>query len=196
MKIAISSSGPDLESTVDPRFGRCAYIVFLETDTMDFEAVPNPNVSAGGGAGIGTAQMVVDRGAKAVLTGNVGPNAFGVLNQAGIAVYTGVGGTVRQAVEDFRASRMTAASAPTVGGHFGMQAPTGGPGKPGPGPAAGFRETDMTTGGVFPGAGTEPAAGVYIPGTLHPGPRTAPGKGRGRGRGCCGGRDRGGGPRW
>lgn len=64
MKIAVPSSGPDLESAVDPRFGRCAYLLFVDTDTLEFEAVFNPNLSAGGGAGIDTAQIVADRARK------------------------------------------------------------------------------------------------------------------------------------
>ena len=184
MRIAVSSSGPDLESAVDPRFGRCSYLLFVDPDTLEFEAVPNPNLSAGGGAGIGAAQMVVDRGAKAVLTGNVGPNAFGVLNQAGIAVYTGVTGTVRQAVEDFRAGGMDVTSTPTVGGHFGMRPPTGGPVGTTPGPTTNFPGVGMGPGGSMPG-----------PGSFYPGPGMGPGKGRGGGRGRrgCGG---GGGWRW
>ncbi|WP_458012151.1 NifB/NifX family molybdenum-iron cluster-binding protein [Candidatus Solincola sp.] len=183
MKIAVSSTGPDLESAVDPRFGRCAYLLFVDTDTLEFEAVSNPNVSAGGGAGIGTAQMVVDRGAKAVLTGNVGPNAFGVLSQAGIAVYTGVAGTVRQAAENFKSGGMTTASAPTVGGHFGMQPPAGGPGGTIPGTAP-----------FFPGPGTGLGAGMPGPGPFYPGAGMGPGRGRGGwGRRGCGG---GGGWRW
>lgn len=184
MRLAISSNGPDLESAVDPRFGRCAYLTLVETETMEFEAFSNPNISAGGGAGIGTAQMVVDRGAEAVLTGNIGPNAFEVLNQAGIAVYTGVAGTVRQAVEDFKAGKMTTTSAPTAAGHFGMQAPARGYGGATPGPAP-----------FIPGTGTGSTAGKPGPGPLRSGTGTGPGRRRGEGRGRrgCG---KGGGPRW
>ncbi|MGQ9476724.1 MAG: NifB/NifX family molybdenum-iron cluster-binding protein [Actinomycetota bacterium] len=182
MKIAVSSSGPDLESAVDPRFGRCAYLLFVDTDSLEFEAVPNPNLSSGGGAGIGTAQMVVDRGAKAVLTGNVGPNAFGVLSQAGIAVYTGVTGTVRQAVENLKAGGMSSTSYPTVGGHFGMRLAAGDPGQTQPGPAP-----------FFPGVGMGPAGGMPGPGPFYPGGGMGPGRGRG---GCRGRVRRGGGGGW
>lgn len=176
MKVAISSSGPDLDSAVDPRFGRCAYLIFVDTESMQYEAVSNPNVGAGGGAGISTAQMVVDKGAQAVLTGNVGPNAFGVLSQAGISVYTGISGTVRQAVETLRSGGVNATSSPTVGGHFGMQPPAASPGAGGPGPSP-----------FYPG-------GVAGPG--YPGAGMGPGGGWGGGRGRRGGRGCGGGRRW
>lgn len=174
MKIAVSSNGPDLDSVVDPRFGRCAYLVIVDTENMQHEAVSNPNVGAGGGAGISTAQMVVDKGAQAVLTGNVGPNAFGVLDQAGISVYTGISGTVRQAAERFKAGGMSSTTSPTVGGHFGTQPPAVSPGAAGPGPSP-----------FYPGS---------IVGPGYPGAGMGPGGGWGGGRGRCGGR--GGGRRW
>ena len=38
MKIAVSSKGTDLDAEVDPRFGRCQYLLFVDTDTLDYEA--------------------------------------------------------------------------------------------------------------------------------------------------------------
>lgn len=73
MKAAISSAGPGLDSGVDPRFGRCAYLIFYDMDSGAWEAVPNANRDTGGGANIRTAQMVIDRGARAVVTGNSAP---------------------------------------------------------------------------------------------------------------------------
>jgi len=122
MKIAITAAGPSLDDRVDPRFGRCAYFLFVDTETGAFEAVPNPNLSLGGGAGIQSAQLIAQRGAKAVLTGNCGPNAFAALQAAGVQVLTGVSGPVRQAVERFKAGAFSASSGPTVASHFGMGA--------------------------------------------------------------------------
>ena len=85
-KIAVSSTGDNLDAQVDPRFGRCAYFIFVDTDTLKYEAVQNPNVSAASGAGIQTAQLVANKEVEAVLTGNVGPNAFQTLQAAGIAL--------------------------------------------------------------------------------------------------------------
>jgi len=120
MKIAISSTGLDLETQVDPRFGRCQYFVIVDTDTMEFEGVENTNMTAGGGAGIATAQMVADKGAKTVLTGNCGPNAHQTLSAAGVEVVTGVSGTVREAVEGFKSGAFKASSQPNVEAHFGV----------------------------------------------------------------------------
>jgi hypothetical protein len=76
MKIAVSASSPALESPVDPRFGRCLYFLIVDPETMEFEAVENPYVSASGGAGIQAAQLVIQKNVEAVLTGSCGPNAF------------------------------------------------------------------------------------------------------------------------
>jgi predicted Fe-Mo cluster-binding NifX family protein len=120
MKIAITATGPSLDDQVEPRFGRAPYYLFVDTETMEAEAVQNPNVAAGGGAGIQSAQLVSDRGANVVLTGNCGPNAFQVFGAAGIQIVVGVGGTVRQAVEQFKAGSLKPANQANVASHHGM----------------------------------------------------------------------------
>jgi len=87
---------------------------------MQFEAVPNPAMSAGGGAGIQAAQFVIERGAQAVLTGNVGPNAFNVFQAAGVPIYLVEEGTVREAVEAYKGGRLQAVSGANVQAHAGM----------------------------------------------------------------------------
>ena len=120
MKIAVSSSGKNLDSQIDPRFGRCAYFLIVDTDDMNFEAFDNESIALGGGAGIQAAQFVASKGAKAILTGNVGPNAYRALEAAGIQIYLGAGGTVRGAVEDFKKGDLLATSKPSVERHAGM----------------------------------------------------------------------------
>ena len=88
MKVAISSSDKHLEAPVSPVFGRCADFLLVDSETMQFTALPNPAVGASGGAGIQAAQYIVQQGAEAVASGNVGPNAMQVLLAAGIAVYS------------------------------------------------------------------------------------------------------------
>ena len=119
MKIAVSSTAPDLDAQVDPRFGRCQYFVIADSDTMEFEGVENTNMMAGGGAGIATAQMIANKGAQVVLTGNCGPNAYQTLSAAGIQVITGASGTVRDALDGFRTGKFEATTQPNVDAHFG-----------------------------------------------------------------------------
>jgi len=119
MRIAITSTGPDLSSQVDPRFGRCAYFLFLDPNTMEFEAVPNPNVEAMGGAGIQSAQLVANKGVEAVLTGSCGPNAFQTLQAAGVKVIVGVVGTVQDAVMRYKSGQFQPIQQPNVPPHYG-----------------------------------------------------------------------------
>lgn len=119
MKIAITSQGKDLDANVDPRFGRCAAFIVIDPETLAFEVVDNTMVNATAGAGIQAGQKVADQNVEAVLTGNCGPKAFRTLQAAGIAIYSGVSGTIREAVEQFKAGALTADNAANVDGHFG-----------------------------------------------------------------------------
>jgi len=103
-----------LDSAIDPRFGRCAYFLLVETDDLSFEAVDNQNNALGGGAGIQTARSIASRGAKAVLTGNCGPNAYRTLEAAGIDVVVGCSGSVADAVTKLKDGQLRAASSPNV----------------------------------------------------------------------------------
>ena len=120
MKIAVSSSGMDLDSHVDPRFGRCACFVIVETDDMSFEAFDNGSMALGGGAGIQAAQFVASKGAKAVITGNVGPNAVRTLSAAGVEVFVGQSGPIREVVERYTMGKMNSTSTANVADHYGM----------------------------------------------------------------------------
>ena len=133
MKIAVSSSGNTLDSQIDPRFGRCAYFLIVDTDDMNFEAFDNESISLGGGAGIQAAQFVASKGAKAVLTGNVGPNAVKTLGAAGVEVFVGQNGTVGEALERYKGGDLQSTSAPNVADHHGMGGGGGGRGMGGGG---------------------------------------------------------------
>ena len=117
MKIVVTANGIGLDAPASPVFGRCPNYVFVDTESMQAETVENPARSAPGGAGIQAAQFIVERGAQAVISGNVGPNAFGVLQTANVPVYLFSGGTVRQAVEAFKAGTLPTAGQATAPGH-------------------------------------------------------------------------------
>ena len=116
MKTAVTATGPSLDGPVDPRFGRCTYFLIVETDNLAFEAVENPNLTLGGGAGIQSAQLMNEKGVRFVLTGNCGPNARQTFAAAGIEVIVGCSGRVRDVVEQFKVGRLSAADEPSVDG--------------------------------------------------------------------------------
>lgn len=119
-RIAVSANGPTLDAEVDPRFGRCPYFIIADPETMEFEAIDNASALAAGGAGISAAQMVVQKGVAAIITGNCGPNAHQVLAAAGIEMITGASGKVKDVLESYRAGKLKASSQPNVPDHFGM----------------------------------------------------------------------------
>ena len=120
MKVCVTSEGNNLDSKVDPRFGRCQYFIVVETDSLEFEVVQNPNVEAMGGAGVQSGQLVAERQVKAVLTGNVGPNAFQTLQAAGIDVITGLSGSVKEAIEKYNKGELKPTQGPSVNSKFGI----------------------------------------------------------------------------
>jgi predicted Fe-Mo cluster-binding NifX family protein len=119
MKIAISSKGKDLSSEVDPRFGRAAYLIIVDTDTMAFEVVDNAaNVNSFKGAGIQAATMVYDKGAEVLMTGYCGPKAFQTLQAAGVKVVSDISGTVAEAVEMLKSGKIEYTDAANADAHW------------------------------------------------------------------------------
>jgi predicted Fe-Mo cluster-binding NifX family protein len=124
MKICITSTGKDLDSQIDPRFGRCPYFLFIHTEeTINVESIPNESALATGGAGIQAAQRVAQENAKCVITGNIGPNAFQTLKAADIDVITGVSGLVKDVIQHFKSGHFQKTQEPTVKTHFGKKRP-------------------------------------------------------------------------
>ena len=119
MKIAVTAKGKDLDSDVDPRFGRALYILIVDTDTLAVEAIENSsNVNAFKGAGIQAATMICDKEAEVLLTGHCGPNAFKTLEAAAIKVVNDCTGKVRDAVTLLKEGKVTYADGADVDGHW------------------------------------------------------------------------------
>ena len=119
MKIAVSSQGHDLEAAVDPRFGRAAGFIIYDDQSGRHEYVSNQqNLQAMQGAGIQTAQNVARTGAKAVISGHVGPKAFSALQAGGIDIYLSQSGTVQEALQAFTAGKLEKAQDADKPGHW------------------------------------------------------------------------------
>ena len=119
MKIAVTSTGTDLDSPVDPRFGRAAFILIIDSETFDVEVLDNSeNVNALKGAGIQAACMVSDKKAEVLLTGFCGPNAFKAINAANIGVANNASGSVRDAVKAYLDGELPLSDKPNVEGQW------------------------------------------------------------------------------
>ena len=119
MKILLTAKGKQTNDEVDPRFGRAKFFILVDTDTNEATAHDNSqNLNAAQGAGIQAAQSVVRLGAEAVISGNVGPNAFQTLNAAGIKVYLCPQTTVEDAVRKFKTGELKEVASANVAGHW------------------------------------------------------------------------------
>ncbi|MBN2116446.1 MAG: NifB/NifX family molybdenum-iron cluster-binding protein [Anaerolineales bacterium] len=119
MKIAISAISSDLDAAIDPRFGRAAYFVIVDTDILEWQAYPNPGANASGGAGTQAAQYIASLGVCVAVSGDFGPNAYSALNAADIHMYLlGTSQTVRETVENYRSGQLVPIDTPTANGHY------------------------------------------------------------------------------
>lgn len=121
MKVGVSSTGENLDANVDQRFGRCKYFLIVDTESMEFEVLSNENAMASGGAGIQAAQTIAKTGAEVVVTGNVGPNAFQTLSAAGMKIFTGASGTIKESIEKYKKGELKETEVASVGSHSGMR---------------------------------------------------------------------------
>ena len=120
MKICVTAEGDRLESLLDDKFGRASYFIILDTENMDFKPIKNKGTEAKSGAGVCSAQTMIDEEVAAIITGNVGPKANTVLKSANIEVYKGVSGSVEENVEHLKKDSLEKidTAAPS---HFGMR---------------------------------------------------------------------------
>ena len=119
MKIAITAQGKELSSEIDLRFGRAKWIVVVDSETDDFAAHDNVvNLNAIQGAGIQTGQNIANLGVEAVITGNVGPNAFKTLNAANVKIFLAEKQTVQDAIDSFKAGKLKEVEQANVEGHW------------------------------------------------------------------------------
>ena len=120
MKVIVSSLGKDLDSKISPVFGRTQWFILVDTDDMSYESFENPATSQNSGAGIMAAQFVLKKGSASVLSANVGPNAFEVLQAGSVSCYITENGTVREAVDSFINDKLKKMGSATADNHAGM----------------------------------------------------------------------------
>ncbi len=108
MKLCVSATGKDLTTKVDAIFGRARYLLIVDTETLEIEALDNSAAAVIPGAGIAAAQLIVKKGVESLLTGQAGANVFSVLENAGITIYEGASmdDTVQEAVDKFKQGQL------------------------------------------------------------------------------------------
>lgn len=115
MKIAVTSKGKDLYSEVDPRFGRAAFFLIVDSETGEYEVLDNgENVNAFKGAGIQAARMISEKGAEVLVTGFCGPNAFKAIQAANIKVANNASGSVIDAMTAYLDGKLPLADGANV----------------------------------------------------------------------------------
>ncbi len=139
MRICITCLGDNLKSPIDPRFGRAQFLLLLDENGKLKDTIKNPGLGARGGAGIAAAQELANRKVDILITGNIGPNAFRVLNISNIKIFLAAPRTsVKDAFQMWKDNKLDKVKKPSVSGHFGM-GPRGGRAGPrrGGGPGGG-----------------------------------------------------------
>jgi len=84
MIIFISAQEPKLDGAIDERFGRCSYLIKMDTESGQWEALANPGASHSGGAGVAAAQFLIDQKANVAISGDFGPHAASALAAANV----------------------------------------------------------------------------------------------------------------
>jgi len=120
MKIAISSTGKDLESNVDSRFGRASGFIIYDLNDDSFEFVDNvQNLESAQGAGIQAAQTIINQpDVASMITGHCGPKAFKLLSMANIKIFTGANCNIKEAVDKYKNNELEESKEADVEGHW------------------------------------------------------------------------------
>jgi predicted Fe-Mo cluster-binding NifX family protein len=119
MKLVFASTGENMDSQLDQRFGRCSHFVLFDTETGECSSAPNTqNLNAAQGAGIQAATNAAELGAEYVFCGHCGPKAFRTLQAAGVKVVCGASGTLKELVEKFACGEIKVAESADVEGHW------------------------------------------------------------------------------
>ena len=109
MRVAVSVVVAQVNAELNPRFGRTAAFVVVDTGTGQCEVLPNPGRQAAGGAGVQAAEFLVKQGVGAVVSGAFGPKASDVFRAAKIDMYQASSGTVDELITKLQNGDLTVA---------------------------------------------------------------------------------------
>lgn len=102
MKIAISTTGKTTENLLDVRFGRCEYFQIHDTENGEIKILENEGKDASGGAGIVASNQLIEEKVDVIITGNLGPNAFELIEKAEIKAYKCMSIAISSVLEEYK----------------------------------------------------------------------------------------------
>lgn len=120
MKIVITAVEDNIESQLEQKFGRADFFIVADLDTTEYKVIDNKAAMEAGGAGIQAGQTIIDSGAIALITGNVGPNAMRVLKAGNIKIFKGKIDTIEANIELYKENKLEEITA-SGQAHFGMK---------------------------------------------------------------------------
>jgi len=86
-KIAIATSGTNLDAQLAPFFSKAPFYIIVDLNTNTFYSIQNDSLIGSRGFGIAAVQLVASHGVKASIAANYGPQVFDALVSSNIAVY-------------------------------------------------------------------------------------------------------------
>lgn len=120
MKILVSSNGEEPTDLLDSRFGRCDYFQIFDTEKEEYKVLENRGNTSPQGAGVAASQQAIDEEVDVIITGKLGPNAFNLINNSSIKMYSADEVTVEEVIRLFQEGKLQEVkkSAPA---HHGMR---------------------------------------------------------------------------
>lgn len=119
MKIALTTSGTDMDAPLDSRFGRAARFLIYDTETETYSTRKNEQGrNEAKGAGIRLAVQMVDEDVDLVISNHLGPIAYETLTAGGIGVYTCEAETIREAIDKLISGELIEAEGANVKAHW------------------------------------------------------------------------------
>ena len=107
MKVAVTSTLPTIDACVGTKLRRSKYLLIVDLDTMEYEAMPNPIMALSGpAAGKLFAQQLLQENVSIVLANNCGSDMRKSLSRTGIQIIGGMSGSVHSVVKQFKEMRM------------------------------------------------------------------------------------------
>lgn len=109
MKICIPTMGESgMEEAICQHFGRAPTFTIVDLDSQKIRVLPNVSEHMGG-KGLPT-ETIFAEGVQVMIVGGLGPKAVQAFNQAGIDVFVGAAGTVKDAIDDWQAKMLARAN--------------------------------------------------------------------------------------